>query len=672
MSNDALQNPTLVPGGLRIGNESLPLHAGSMHYFRLARSVWQPALESLHALGVRFVDIPIPWSIHETAPGAFDFGESNPRLDVPGFIELAARAGLRVIVRLGPLLGGELPFDGIPERVVWDEASQSRTRSGAPRVTATLPVAYPAPSHASRAFHEHAAIFLCAVAERLAPFAKDGGPVALAIVGDEHRVTPLAPGISGGDHHPDAVAQYRRFLKHRYGSLSALRRVHGADAVFDALDPPRGTPEDLQGLGPHLDWLEAEEAIVEGAFYRYRAVLDRHGLKHVPKLFQQSDVQALAPADPARMERVANGVSFECRASATEEGRRAVARVAGQAVARARLRHEPVFASKTYAGFAADMKPRADADDLFVAMTALAYGVRGLSLHEGVQRDRWIGGPIDAHGRTRPSAEPWRRLFAALDRVRHPELERRTRVRVVVPRLLERLGWLTSATAPLATTFLGGGPESESLEGDADSTRGALAEAREFLATVERVLDERRIPFELVSAEGADRELGDGHWTIFVCPGALEATLTSAIAEQLHLGKPISVGPRAPERDGRFTPNTARLPSLERTPAPLLLPRGPATLTELIATTLHDLGVEALHAEPDCIRTTLHVDSDGRPRALFVINPSEREVSATVGVPDDVSVEDALSSDVLPVQSNRVSLVIGAHTVRLLALAPAL
>src|SRR5215471_12127195 len=113
-----------------------PLYAGALHYFRLPKNAWQPALESLAALGVRFVDTVVPWVVHEKAPSVFDFGEDNPRLDVIGFLELAARVGLRSIVRLGPMLDTELAFGGIPERVIWDEACMARTESGAPLVAA--------------------------------------------------------------------------------------------------------------------------------------------------------------------------------------------------------------------------------------------------------------------------------------------------------------------------------------------------------------------------------------------------------------------------------------------------------------------------------------------------------------------------------------------------------
>src|SRR5262252_9708072 len=114
----------------------------------------------------------------------------------------------------------------------------------------------------------------------------------------------------------------------------------------------------------------------------------------------------------------------------------------------------PVFASKLFTGFAADMPARADDDDLFVAMTALAYGARGVGLHTVVQCDRWIGGPIDVRGRARPSAERWRSLFSALTALRHWELSRAAPVCIAIPGNLERFSRLSSSV-PFALPFAG-------------------------------------------------------------------------------------------------------------------------------------------------------------------------------------------------------------------------
>src|SRR3954454_4871683 len=74
----------------------LPLWAGAMHYWRHAPEQWGPCLDAMKAMGLRIVDTYIPWGVHETAPGKFDFGENFARLDVARFLRLCESLALYV------------------------------------------------------------------------------------------------------------------------------------------------------------------------------------------------------------------------------------------------------------------------------------------------------------------------------------------------------------------------------------------------------------------------------------------------------------------------------------------------------------------------------------------------------------------------------------------------
>jgi beta-galactosidase len=652
-------------GGLVLGEETLPIHAGGADYFRLPRNVWRPALEAVKSLGAHLVDVAVPWSVHEKSRGVFDFGRDNPRLDVKQYLELSGECGLRAIVRPGPCLGAELTLGGIPERVAWDEACQARSSTGARVIVPALPLAHPAPSLASRAFHDEATLWLRAVAEELAPLVWPHGPIVLLALGDGSG----PPGHD--DHHPDAIAQYRRFLTQKYGNGAALRRAHpGSSGSFEAVVPPASLGDaTADELGPHLDWCEFQEAIVESSLYRQRSVLGRHGLGRVPVTC------ALPPrrgsVDPARLAHVVDVVSLDLSARASEPARSTLSELTTRVVERATPGNLPAFA-RTGAGFAPGSSPRAEADDAFTAMVALAHGARGLDLCMAVQRDRWVGGPIDDRGVRRPSAGPWTSLFSALERLRFHELVRRAPVRVIVPQSLRRLARVCRAWGPFdpgAFASEAGDGSLDTLEGDVDPTRGAIAEAHQFLTTLGRVLDRARVPYVTADADGLDH--GDA-WTIVVCPGALDPVLTAWIGQAMASSARISVGPRAPERDDRFMPSSVRLPPLERSVVPMVLPRGPATLAELVETTLSDLGIERLHAEPEPIHTTLHHDADGRPRVLFVINATEEPIEAWAAAPGATGAADALTHESFTIVNGLVRVPIPARTVRILALSPAL
>ena len=70
--------PKLTRGGLLLGEQLVPLLAGSMHYFRLETESWRPCLEAMRDMGCTVVDVYVPWSVHEAADGTVDFGSRNP------------------------------------------------------------------------------------------------------------------------------------------------------------------------------------------------------------------------------------------------------------------------------------------------------------------------------------------------------------------------------------------------------------------------------------------------------------------------------------------------------------------------------------------------------------------------------------------------------------------
>src|SRR5690606_32450683 len=99
----------------------------------------------------------------------------------------------------------------------------------------------------------------------------------------------------------------------------------------------------------------------------------------------------------------------------------------------------------------------------------LAYGLRGFNTYMVVERDRWIGAPIDPHGRRRPFAEVWRKLIAALDAVDFCTLRRVTKVHILTPRNERRIARVSHAFGPLTPAFFsvsGSGPREACLEDD--------------------------------------------------------------------------------------------------------------------------------------------------------------------------------------------------------------
>jgi beta-galactosidase len=669
---EASARPTLDRAGLRLNGELVPLFSGSVHYWRLPRSVWKPALDALKNLGARLVDTYVPWSVHETAPGSFDFGERDPRLDVRHFLRLARDAGLYAIVRPGPHINSELTHFGIPERVIWDDACQAQSAARGRVVLPIPPLAFPVPSYTSAAFHREARTWLRAAGEQIAPLVWPEGPVVLVQIDNEGSLY-FRDGPYDQDYHPDAIAQYRRYLRNRYSSVTALRAAHGDPSVtFDTLEPPPELDAKTEDELPrHLDWAEFQESAIEAGLYRFANVLKDSGLRRLPTFHNFPLAESATPLDAVRIEHAVDFVALDYYHHASDRVRNEIARRTTNLAARAAVRNVPAFGAEMGAGFAPYFPPLSDADNHFAVLNALAYGLRGFNLYMAVSRDRWIGGPIDRTGVPRPSAEFWKSLFAALERTRFYELVRRTPVRVIVPRSLERLARVVhafEAVPPTAFALGGRGASLGSFENDLDPTHGAVMDAESFLTTVEQSLDEARVPYAVVREDQLASPPPETRWTIVVCPGALDTALTTTLGERMMRSTPLSVGPRPPERDGSMRPSRARLPNIESSPVPAMLPLDPAALRAAVGTALGRLEVATLQAEPRSVHTTMHHDKDGHARVLFVINASEEPVEAVAHAPGARGARDALTLERVLVTGEHVVLPVPAFSVRMLEL----
>ena len=88
---------------------------GEIHYSRIPRHRWSEVLGHARAGGLTAVSTYVFWQAHEPEQGAFRW---DGNLDLRAFVELAARHGLEVVVRLGPWAHGEARYGGFPDWLV--------------------------------------------------------------------------------------------------------------------------------------------------------------------------------------------------------------------------------------------------------------------------------------------------------------------------------------------------------------------------------------------------------------------------------------------------------------------------------------------------------------------------------------------------------------------------
>ena len=82
------------------------VQAAEFDYFLSPPSLWERNLVHLKNIGIGTIEFSVPQSLHQVAPGDFDFtGRTSPRRDLAGFIRLLRRLGLQAWVETGPLRG---------------------------------------------------------------------------------------------------------------------------------------------------------------------------------------------------------------------------------------------------------------------------------------------------------------------------------------------------------------------------------------------------------------------------------------------------------------------------------------------------------------------------------------------------------------------------------------
>ncbi|MYM30442.1 glycoside hydrolase family 35 [Duganella sp. CY15W] len=98
----------------RNGAPWLPV-MGEFHYSRTPAPMWEAELRKMKAAGIDIVASYVMWNHHEEVQGKFDWSGNR---DLRRFVQLATRAGLDVVVRVGPWAHAEVRYGGIPDWVV--------------------------------------------------------------------------------------------------------------------------------------------------------------------------------------------------------------------------------------------------------------------------------------------------------------------------------------------------------------------------------------------------------------------------------------------------------------------------------------------------------------------------------------------------------------------------
>ncbi len=152
----------------QIDGRRIWLSSGTVEHARIPREEWASRIAAARQAGLNTIATSVVWSRHEQRPGTFDFTGDN---DLRHFVELVGKAGMWVILRPGPYIGGGWDLGGLPSWLLDLEDVAMRTKS--------------AP------FMEACSRYLSAVAQEVKDLQVtspgEGGPIVL--VQNEHQWT---------------------------------------------------------------------------------------------------------------------------------------------------------------------------------------------------------------------------------------------------------------------------------------------------------------------------------------------------------------------------------------------------------------------------------------------------------------------------------------------------
>jgi beta-galactosidase len=123
------------------------------------------------AMGLNTLSVYMMWNHHESRPDVFDFSTENKNLT--GFLELAKKHGMNVLLRPGPYVCAEWDFGGLPYYLIKDKMIELRS---------TDPY-----------FLNRTTVYFSKVAPLIKPYLAPNGPIIMIQIENEY-------GSWGGDH----------------------------------------------------------------------------------------------------------------------------------------------------------------------------------------------------------------------------------------------------------------------------------------------------------------------------------------------------------------------------------------------------------------------------------------------------------------------------------------
>lgn len=409
-----------------IGRDEFFPFSAEMHYFRVEKRYWSICFERIKKAGFRIISTYVPWNLHETRPGEFDFrGVNGPEKDLIVFLELCREFGFKVILKPGPWIKAEWFNGGIPQYIFSDEAVVARDFKSELVMAKNgpgVPDNYE-PSYLHPKYLGHVKRYLGGLIEVIQNYIFPKGPVFLMQLDEElgfgGNMSPFA-----ADYNNYIISEYfYQFLEEKYRTPENLPESYGKKVKsFSSIEPPVALetkkPEDLI---KYYNWLEFKGYVISKYVQALRERLESLGVGCLfsVNLSWTDDFSLPVNWDMLAGDKMVLGLQIPDAKDYCRLGRN-IRYLAGKTGF--------CWTPQLFAGHpheSGDKRPVEHRQEIaqnaryhrYLIVSSLAAGLKGMNHYMFVGRDHWRGSPLGFDGTVYDNYETVRRISVALESI---------------------------------------------------------------------------------------------------------------------------------------------------------------------------------------------------------------------------------------------------------------
>ena len=412
MKSVAIKNNALVVNG-----KKHPLISGEFHYWRHPAANWDAIFDRIKEMGVDIISTFVPFNFHEISKGVFDFsGRTLSARNLIGFLERAKKKKFLVILRPAPNEAGEWPNGGCPERLLkYHRLHPAYVKEVKKYYDAVL-----------------AAVKPLQVTQK--------GPIAMIQADNEPY-----PDLKGRfDQIVGPRGPFKKWLKRNYENIGALnekwnsnyRSFNDVSIFYEETLVDRDVPalrRLLSGGDLEVRFIDTQRFV---KWYSARIVEWTAGY------FRQAGIEVPISANTwhptalefVRLDKVVDCAGIDLYPARYFKGDKKYAHgredvfkstVESLKLVKAQIGYAycPEFSAGLPNAWLRVMGVVADNHPVYVGLTCLAYGLKGMAYYMLVNRDNWSLSPIDELGHPTPLFNAYKEVIDVAKRVDPPSME---------------------------------------------------------------------------------------------------------------------------------------------------------------------------------------------------------------------------------------------------------